>query len=445
MLPALPELAVPGPLGRTRAGRRLATVLVVAALAIVFVARPARKVWNGNDYDIYHAAARTALEGGDIYEAASADGRLYVYPPTLAILLTPVAWLPVGVGGLLWLGAKLAALIACLRILSRRLPPASGSSAWTVPVLGLACVFTVVDNELCNGQADLWVLASLVFALDATVRGHPFRAGLAVAFGAALKVTPLFLGLWLLGRRSVRGLAGLAVGLVILLLVLPALVLGPSGALRANARFLEQIAEPHVHGGTHEGAPTTDEPGYSVRAAVYRWLAAPRLDGTGDDSGVHALHLAPGVAEWIYRLIAAVLVVLTLIATRPPAREDDPWGCSRELALFAATMVIVAPLSRAAHFVVLLPAAVWVAASWRRRGIRTFAFVLLAAGLLINVPFLFLPRAAKVVLAGNGALLLGALLLWLALLRPRNAERGPLAGPETGPGLPHPATDAAGR
>lgn len=397
--------------------RRAATVFLGVALVFVFFARPARKVWHGNDYAVYHAAGRVILEGGDPYTAHSEDGRPYIYPPTLAVLMAPISLLPERVGGLLWLVAKLLLLAWCLRTLSRHLVPIVGVPAWGVPALALAVLYTIVDNELCNGQADLWVLGCIVYAFQAILRTRETRAGLAIALAAALKVTPLFLGLWLLRRRSVRGLVGLAAGLVLFLFVVPALAMGPARAWAANVDYVQFMVAPYAQGGVHEKTPPREMPGYSIRAASHRWLAEPQEEGLGEDAGVHALTLSARTAEWIYRIVGVLLVLLTWLATRHRTDAHDAGGVLRELALFAATMVIVAPLSRVAHFVVLLPATSYLAAVWLRHKRRMDLFVLVASTLLINVPFLFLPRTAKLVVAGNGALLVGALLIWLACLR----------------------------
>ena len=418
----LPGLRVLGPLGRTVHGRWVVAIGLLALLLVVFVVRPGRKLWQGNDYAVYHHAAQVAVEGGDLYADRNAAGRPYIYPPTLAALLAPLTLLPERAAGLIWLAAKLVALLACLRALSRRLAPAAGTSAWSVPLLGLAGIFTIVDNDLNNGQVNLWILVCVVWALEAMARQRPFTSGLAIALGAAIKATPIFLALWLVGRRSLRGLAGLAAGLVLFLLVVPAIVMGPSKALQANADFVDFMVAPYARGASHGEEAPKDVFGYSLRAATHRWLAEPATEGFGEDTGVHVLHLSKPTAEWIYRLLALACVVVLWLATRPPADMTDGWGVAREVALFAATMVIVSPLSLAAHFVVLLPASVYLAARWQRRGDR-FAGVALAVGaLLINVPFMALPREAKLLITGNGALLLGALVLWAAMARRSRSE-----------------------
>src|SRR5208337_148979 len=52
-------------------------------------------------YPCYQDAARIWLKGGDLYDSAT-TGFMYRYGPAFAFSLTPLAVLPMAMGGLLW-------------------------------------------------------------------------------------------------------------------------------------------------------------------------------------------------------------------------------------------------------------------------------------------------------------------------------------------------------
>src|SRR5262249_869420 len=110
-------------------------------------------------YPIFANAARHWCQGADLYSKASpGPGELdcYRYSPLAAALLTPVAALPDGVGGIGWrclnAGALLAALAWCYRaVLSH--PLSRGQQALLVFL-----VLPLAVGNINNGQANLLVL-----------------------------------------------------------------------------------------------------------------------------------------------------------------------------------------------------------------------------------------------------------------------------------------------
>jgi hypothetical protein len=182
------------------------------------------------------------------------------------------------------------------------------------------------------------------------------------------------------------------------------------------------MVAPYAEGQEHEAGRGGGAGGYSLRGVIHGLLGEPLDAGAGPDPGVHLLHLDRETTEWIYRGLALLLLLALWIRTWPPATRRDPVALHREFALYAATMVIVAPLSRAAHFVVVLPAAMWWSARVLERPTGRNGALLALAAALINLPSVLLPSDLKLALSRNGTLLAGALLLWGALLVTRHAD-----------------------
>jgi hypothetical protein len=108
------------------------------------------------------------------------------------------------------------------------------------------------------------------------------------------------------------------------------------------------------------------EPGQSLRALVHRLLR--RSDATSHDGEVvpiNALDLPKRTADLVYGLLAAGILLAALAAAwrRAPGGRLG-WGAG-EIAAACAVMVLIAPLSRKAHFVAIWPAAVLGFEAWR--------------------------------------------------------------------------------
>jgi hypothetical protein len=167
--------------------------------------------------------------------------------------------------------------------------------------------------------------------------------------------------------------------------------------------------------------------GYSLRALVHRLLTPSQAAAHHHEPVfVNQVAWSPRTAESVYRGLALLALGAAALALgRAQPRDGRRWLI--EMAAVAATMVLIAPLSRKAHFVVLLlPFTVGVAEALlgRRRGAvlwvlpPALAFVLTSPG-AIGKP------AAALALAG-GAYTFATIWLWAGTLLAarRNARAG---------------------
>jgi len=199
------------------------------------------------DFTVYTAAAHALSTGGDPYDARSPRGWRYVYPPLLAIALMPLDALATPDAALVWYALSVAAL-ACsavwtARLIGRPAGPASVAFALT------ACIL-FVGQTLQRGQVTTLLLATQVGALALLVARREGLAGIWLALGVALRLTPLLpagvVGIACVGRllrgegwRAMRFPAGFVAGLAIWFVAVPALALGPARASEVTRRWLE--------------------------------------------------------------------------------------------------------------------------------------------------------------------------------------------------------------
>jgi hypothetical protein len=182
---------------------------------------------HGYDLDAYLGAAHRLAAGGSTYQPETTGGPftpgprgLYLYPPPLAVLLTPFTGLADEVVSAGWFWLRVALLAAGCALMPVR-PWIRGAllvvAALSYPVL--------LDLNLGN-------VSTIVFALSALVWRRLDRPVAGVALGLALALRPPFaiIGAWFALRGRWRPLAWTAVaGLALIAISLP--VVGVGGYL----------------------------------------------------------------------------------------------------------------------------------------------------------------------------------------------------------------------
>jgi alpha-1,2-mannosyltransferase len=201
-------------------GGRLALIAVSLTCVALFVAFP-----HGHgmafgpyriDLDVYRIGSRAWLDGVNLYgrlPTTMSGAKLpFTYPPMAAVILAPLALMPMTVAsvGLTVVSAGLLALVLrlCLRSMSG---PAGQSSAWAGRagwavwwLLPPALLLEPVRNDLAYGQVNI-VLMALV-ALDCLTPAAATRwpRGCLIGIAAAVKLTPAAFVLYFVVRRDWR-------------------------------------------------------------------------------------------------------------------------------------------------------------------------------------------------------------------------------------------------
>src|SRR5437762_5030921 len=195
---------------------RTRVVLVAAVVLVVGVAH----YWYGNrhnyyDLRIYDEAMRWWAAGRPLYSFSHPDpiqGPLgFTYPPFAALLMYPMAWVPVGVVIAVVLVANLAALVVTTIWLVFPLADRHGWPRWFVLGLALPLVSTLepIRETITFGQINLLLAVLIVGDLLRLVpRGSRF-AGVGIGIATAIKLTPAIFILYLLVSRRWRA-AGVA-------------------------------------------------------------------------------------------------------------------------------------------------------------------------------------------------------------------------------------------
>lgn len=137
----------------------------------------------------------------------------FIYPPPCAALFLPFTFLPRTVAILLWrllnLSAYLAGIAMLLRLTRTPLNPRAAQA-----FVFLALVSPPFLVALSLGQITPLVTWTIIAGLYYTQTNHPMRAGLCLALGTVLKISPVVFIVWLLWRRQFTAIGAWAIGLV---------------------------------------------------------------------------------------------------------------------------------------------------------------------------------------------------------------------------------------
>lgn len=220
----------------------------------------------GYDFDAYYAAASRLAHGQPLYPPGLAEAYnsgnyagLYLYPPPLAVLLTPIALLAQDVAANLWLWVRIVALAGAIAIM-----PVSGlARGATLAVTALA--FPVwYDLNLGNISVVLVALSAVIWRF----RNRPIGAfALAVAGAIRYPFGVVFLA-WLIARRWKPIAWTIVFGLVLVL----ATLLG--GGVQSWADYVRTImALGNVSAGEHNLSFATTAHALGLPGPDAAWVA----------------------------------------------------------------------------------------------------------------------------------------------------------------------------
>lgn len=169
------------------------------------------------DFEVYWRAAGRAVAGEPLYR--SEDGHwLFKYLPIFAVVIAPIALLPIQAAKAIWFAATIAALALLLRS-SLLLLPRLQKSSWLLVVATVVVMGKFYAHELTLGQSNLLLAAAATGALLAMKRKHEALAGALVVVAIVLKPYAVLFLPWLLARRRRTSIAVAAIGTVVALLV----------------------------------------------------------------------------------------------------------------------------------------------------------------------------------------------------------------------------------
>lgn len=381
----------------------LAVVLcAILAYGIVLEFRTALRRAPMTDLGVFACAAGAVRSGDNIYGIFDWHGWHYQYPPTLAILFTPLAhpqpapitllqpgvprtgdntpwgyhidarsqyyglheqnvrffwivavWYLISVGLIVFSAHALACVLEGSGL---RTPPPTEARArrrwWWLRTLPLLVCAGSLGTDLSRGQVDVLMLAAIAGGLYLISARQEFNAGLCLSFPATVKLFPPFLLLYPFWRRRWRMSAGIVGGLILALAVLPAITLGPKRTVELYRNWIDVLAKPALGHGTDTsrakeltGMTATDN--QSLLAFFHNWKhhKLPRMERPPE--------AAPSERYAVY--VVGVLMLLGVGVVSGIRRQDKPPDLLIIAGLLVGLAFVVSPIVHNYYYLVLLP------------------------------------------------------------------------------------------
>ena len=357
-----------------RPGSRWAQVALVAvnlAAVTVFLLSYSRHGVGFGPYRIdlgaYRAGGLTWLHGQSLYgQVPVIEGMKlpFTYPPIAAVLLAPLALLPMAAAGTVLTVGSIALIVGVLRVFLRGLAGPAVQPLWAAFwLLPVALLLEPVRSTLAYGQINI-VLMALV-TLDCLTEKPRWPRGALVGLAAAVKLTPAAFVLFFLLRRDYRAAA----------------MAGVSFAVATAAGFVLAWSD-SVHYWTSVVFQTgrIGAPVIAANQCIQGVLARAGLDP----------HSLPGAAAWL-TLSAVVVMVACLGMRRAFAASQDCWA----LPLNAFAALLISPMSWSHHWVWCVPALLTLADLGRRHRNRlAVASAVIGLVLFVTAPQWWLGKFA---------------------------------------------------
>lgn len=373
------------------------------------------------DFATYYLAAQVGRRAPEhLYDQAAWDAIVdrptehglpaYVYLPTFAWLLRPLATLPYAVARRIWFWASVAAMLITAVAMGvagkRKRDTLAGVALWLLLPAGLDTLF--------HGQVNTFIALAVtlgVLGWASERRGWQFAGGVLVGIAGAVKIFPLFLAAMALWGRKWRFGMGCAAGLLLFAaLGLPGM---PWVAWQDFADVLmntgDRLAPPGGGALLHNQSVLAFWRKLAVAGPVSTTLQGRRVAFTA-----HPL-LPPSAARILGYGSAMAVVAVTAVAIwklyHGPGDRDAAWS----LALLA--VMLASPVMwwhYATAFAPLFPALIAargrIPAAWRPLIPAGYLLMVVQRGMALWMRFI-------PVLAASSVMMVGVLLMWFALAR----------------------------
>jgi|GEM_PF-4865247 len=370
--------------GNRRARQTIAGLLIFAAVVGVTVAIK-KALTRELDLYVILNASRQMLAGADIYATPAANGAYYLYLPSLAFAFIPLALLPQSFAGVLWTLVCIAliawSLHETIKLIAGDLyTEISPFERWTIHLVPVILCGDAISSEIGNAQVNCLILAAAIFALRLAKCSHDRAAGMLLGFATIAKIFAAPLLFYEILNKRVRLIAAALIGAVAALL-LPALLIGWQRNLEYLRYWTTDIAL-YSDLASHRSGFAGNA---SMQAVLTRILTdTPAFVWNGAAYHLNFAALQPatiGIIGMLVPLLATLVLVLYFLLFRHRQPLISRWGA---VAIAFSIAPLISPVLERPHFVMLLPAYVYVSWMWLHERIESKLFyaLLIAASVL---------------------------------------------------------------
>ncbi|MFL6374140.1 MAG: glycosyltransferase family 87 protein [Pyrinomonadaceae bacterium] len=364
--------------------RRVRSMLaaVVAVIGVLAISIAIKKALTRElDVFVILNASRDLLNGADIYASPAPNGAYYLYLPLLAFIFIPLTLVPQAVAGALWTLLCITLIWWCLHesiklVAGDAYGELKSFHVWGLHLLPVILCADAISSEVGNAQLNCLILGAGILGLKLTGARRYVAGGAVIGIAAVAKVfTAPILLYELLNRRFRTGIGSVIAGAIGLLL--PATIIGWQRNIGYVDYWTKNIAL-HQDLTTH---PSGFAGNASLQAVLTRLLTdEPAFVWQGSAYRMNLASLDPAAISTlgIFVPVLAVLLLVLYFAIFHGRRElISYWG---GIALAFCVAPLITPVVERPHFLMLLPAYVYVCWLGLYEGLKRRWFYLLLAG-----------------------------------------------------------------
>jgi len=181
---------------------------------------------DGYDFSSYLLSSKALWEGDNPYETNSQFP--YIYPLFLAVIITPLTYVPYWLANLLFLLINISGLVTIYLIITKLFSKEFGSIInYSIPLLVVCIILLdIIQNNLLNGQINIVVLLLSVFFLLYLNKEEYILSSIFLAAAIAIKLTPLIFIFFLLKRKRFKELGLTFLFTVFFIFAIPYMISG---------------------------------------------------------------------------------------------------------------------------------------------------------------------------------------------------------------------------
>lgn len=361
----------------------LTVFLVVVHASVKIIKSPFSK----GDFEAFFNAAELIVNRQNIYLTPTRDvsqgGLFYLYLPLLALMLVPLTLLSLPASILLWNFLSAFLIFWTTKAFYKMLSGDSFSelpirSRWAAAFFPILFTSPFILHHLAYGQANILILAVTTLAIKLIANRRDTTGGTFLGLAIVLKVIAAPFVIWFVSRKCWRVVAGVTVGIIIGMVLIPSLFLG----MDLNVSYVDYWVRIIVLADDLGTAKVPLGVNLSLQAQMFRFFTEmPAFNYKQQTYSLTIYSLQPQTIKMIGRLLQ-VLVLSTIVfyAVRYKNRAEliSKWG---GIALTFALVPLFATTAQRHYFVMLLPAYVYAVYVWHRLKFKDkwFRFLLAAS------------------------------------------------------------------
>jgi Glycosyltransferase family 87 len=245
-------------------------------------------------------------------------------------------------------------IIAIVNEMIRQTQPEKDHWSYFIAPL-LTIILFAINIHL--GQSNILMMLAVIMAAYYLMKGENMRAGLALGFAMAYKVTPMIFVLYLLLKRKFKAAAFSLVFFALFTVVAPMLFYAPARSISFVESWSKMVLEPFAKG---EKVKSTNVNYYHSNQSLDAFLNRHFTPyGQENYGGLHnwlnpdfLTEAQVGTVSKVIKFILVALLGFLAIKNRSVSNRAYPF----EISLFLMAILFISPVSWVNHYILILPA-----------------------------------------------------------------------------------------